>query len=61
MNPRTELIPTDGVRVAVRSVGGCAHGMPRILAGVHDRIRRVGWLCLWLIARHATRLWIASE
>jgi hypothetical protein len=35
--------------------------MPRILAGIYDWILRAGWLCLWLVARHATRGWITSK
>ena len=36
-------------------------GMPLILLRARDRIRLAGWLCLWLIAKHATRMWMASE
>jgi hypothetical protein len=35
--------------------------MPSILLRARDRIRLAGWLCLWLIAKHATRMWMASE
>jgi hypothetical protein len=42
-----------------RLSGGC--GMPSILLRARDRIRLAGWLCLWLIAKHATRMWMASE
>ena len=24
----------------------------------HDRVRRLGWLCLWLTVKHAMRLWL---
>jgi len=26
----------------------------------HDRVRRLGWLCLWLTVKHAMRLWLIS-
>src|SRR5690348_2744357 len=24
----------------------------------HDRVRRLGWLCLWLTVKHGMRLWL---
>jgi Protein of unknown function (DUF2934) len=28
---------------------------------VADLIRRLGWLCLWLIARHGLRVWLTAS
>jgi hypothetical protein len=49
--------------MALNLLTGCrwVHGMPSILMRARDRIRLAGWLCLWLIAKHATRMWMASE
>jgi hypothetical protein len=29
-------------------------------SGVDDWVRRLGWLCLWLVARHSMRLWLTA-
>jgi hypothetical protein len=29
-------------------------------AGVDDRLGRLGWLCLWLVAKHGMRLWLTA-
>ena len=29
-------------------------------SGVADRVRRLGWLCLWLVAKHGLRLWLTA-
>ena len=53
MKAPTGVIAVEGMRVA--SV------MARSLAEVRGRMRRTSWLCLWLIARHALRVWIDSQ
>ena len=29
-------------------------------SGVHERLRRLGWLVLWLVAKHSLGLWLAA-
>jgi hypothetical protein len=29
-------------------------------AGVADRVRRLGWLCVWLVAKRSMRLWLTA-
>jgi hypothetical protein len=53
MRSPSDVIAAETIRVA----GAVA----RTAAEAHARMLRASWLCLWLIARHALRVWIDSQ